>query len=137
MDLEKIVTDLENDEAFRQFPYRCTGGKLTIGYGRNLEDKGISVDEADVLLRNDIQSSIYDLTQIFSDFDTIPESIQRVLVNMRFQLGSYGFRAFKNMINAVENQDWDWMINEMKDSLWYTQTPNRANRLIKLIEKEM
>lgn len=137
MDYEKVVQDLKEDESFRQFPYRCTAGKLTIGFGRNIEDKGIDVDEGEILLRNDIQSGILDLIQIFPNFYSTPESVQRVLVNMRFQLGYYGFRSFKNMIKAVKNQDWSRMIDEMKDSLWYSQTPNRANSLIELIRKEI
>ena len=34
------------DEGFRRKVYRCTGGYLTIGVGRNVEGKGLTRDEA-------------------------------------------------------------------------------------------
>lgn len=129
-----IIEDLKLDEGLRQFPYHCTAGKLTIGYGRNIEEKGISIDEAEMLLNHDVQECILDLVQFFQDFYDYPERVQRVLVNMRFQLGAKGFRAFKNMIAAVREQDWIGMVVQMKDSRWYTQTPKRALRLIGIIE---
>lgn len=138
MFFELVFTDLKDDEGFRKFPYRCTEEKLTIGYGRNIEENGVTKEEAEIMLRNDIQESIADLRKIFPKFYMFPSTIQRVLVNMRYQLGYNRFRSFENMIKAVKDQDWNTMVKEMKDSLWYSiQTPNRAERLIKLIEEEV
>ena len=134
MDFVAVRQMLIKDEGLRLKPYRCTAGKLTIGVGRNIEDKGISEKEAVFLLGNDISECVDDLNSLFNDFLQLPEDIQHVLINMRFQLGPKGFRGFRMMINAVKAADWPEMIRQMKDSSWYVQTPNRANRLISLVE---
>lgn len=130
----KVVSDLVRDEGYRQYPYRCTAGRLTIGIGRNIDDVGISRTEAEFLLQQDIASSTSDLRTIFTEFGTFPDDIQRVLINMRFQLGFKRFRAFKKMIEAVRNRQWPEMVRQMKDSSWYKQVPDRAKRLILLVE---
>nr|WP_321399348.1 glycoside hydrolase family protein [uncultured Desulfobacter sp.] len=134
MDFVAVRKMLIEDEGLRLKPYKCTAGKLTIGVGRNIEDKGISEKEAVFLLGNDISECVDDLISLFNDFLQLPESIQHVLINMRFQLGPRGFRGFRMMINAVKAEDWPEMVRQMKDSSWYVQTPNRANRLIRLVE---
>lgn len=131
---EKVIADLVRDEGYRQFPYRCTAGRLTIGIGRNIDDVGVSKAEAEYLLVRDILSSTTDLQNIFTEFNIFPDDIQRVLINMRFQLGFMRFRAFKKMIEAARNRQWSEMARQMKDSSWYKQVPERANRLIKLVE---
>ena len=138
MDLIRRVTNgLKYDEGFRQFPYKCTANKLTIGYGRNIEEVGITEEEAKFLLFNDVNAVLEDLRTIFDCFDSYPENIQYVLMNMRFQLGSGTFRRFRNMIAAVKEQNWQRMIDEMMDSRWYRQTTKRAARLIAIIRKEI
>lgn len=131
---EKVISDLVRDEGYRQYPYRCTAGRLTIGIGRNIDDVGVSKAEAEYLLVRDILSSTTDLQTIFTEFNTFPDDIQRVLINMRFQLGFMRFRAFKKMIEATRNRQWSEMARQMKDSSWYSQVPERAQRLIKLVE---
>lgn len=62
MNIEQLKKELIRDEGFRSKPYKCTAGKLTIGVGRNIEDNGITEDEAMYLLENDIASCIKQLT---------------------------------------------------------------------------
>ncbi|MEA3429182.1 MAG: glycoside hydrolase family protein [Thermodesulfobacteriota bacterium] len=144
MNIKKITDQLIQHEGLRLKPYHCPAGKLTIGVGRNLEDKGITEQEAVMLLENDIQSCIADLQKIFQDdqdnpnkenrFDLLPESAQRVFVDMRFNLGYKGFRKFKKMIKAVKQQDFHSAAREMKDSRWYHQVGKRAERLAEMMQ---
>ena len=134
MNYNKIKEQLIEHEGLRLKPYRCPAGRLTIGIGRNLDDKGITESEAFDLLYNDLRECEKDIRGMFPDFDNLPENIQLVLTDMRFQLGWKGFRCFRLMIRAVYNQDWPEMIHQMKDSAWYGQTPNRANNLIRMVE---
>lgn len=67
-------------------------------------------------------------------FDLLPESAQRVLVDMRFNLGYQGFRKFKKMIKAVKQQDFHTAAREMKESPWYHQVGARAERLTKMMQ---
>nr|WP_083863867.1 glycoside hydrolase family protein [Desulfobacula toluolica] len=141
---KKIADQLIQHEDLRLKPYRCPAGKLTIGIGRNLEDKGITQKEAIMLLKNDIQDCISDLKEIFSDqknnenekneFDSLPEGVQIVLVDMRFNLGHDGFRRFKKMIKAVREHDFHRAALEMKDSRWYYQVGKRAENLVKMMK---
>lgn len=133
-----IGKQLIEHEALRLKPYKCPAGKLTIGVGRNLDDVGISKREAIFLLDNDIKACVEDLQSLFFDqFDRLPEKIQHVLIDMRFNLGPSRFRAFQKMIDAVRAESWQDMINEMKDSIWYRQVKSRADNLIRMIEEVM
>ena len=58
---ETLIEQLMRHEGFRTKPYRCSAGKLTIGYGRNLDDKGITKAEAFMMLKNDIEEAYLDL----------------------------------------------------------------------------
>jgi GH24 family phage-related lysozyme (muramidase) len=49
---EKCKNLLKSQEGFRQFPYKDTTGNTTIGYGRNLEVRGIFQEEAGMMLDN-------------------------------------------------------------------------------------
>lgn len=137
MNQAQIEKQLIQHEGERLKPYTCTAGKMTIGVGRNLEDKGISRFESRVMLKNDIAECFQDLSaSVFPDhFDRFPENIQHVLIDMRFQLGPGGIRGFKNMIAAFKQFDTPRAIKEMKDSAWYRQTQNRADNLIKMLSE--
>ena len=134
MNYTKIKDQLIKHEGLRLKPYKCTAGKLTIGVGRNLDDVGISEQEALDMLFNDVGKCLSDLREIFRQFDQLPENIQLVLVDMRFQLGPSRFRAFKAMIRAVNGLDWDEMARQMKASAWYLQVKNRADNLIEMVK---
>lgn len=136
MDQIKLEEQLILNEGERLKPYICTAGKMTIGVGRNIQDKGISRVESRFLLKNDIAECYHDLAvAVFPDqFEKFPEQIQMVLMDMRFQLGHTGFRNFKNMIGAFKKQDYEQAVKEMKSSKWYGQVPKRAQRLINLVQ---
>ena len=135
--LETIEEMLIRHEGLRFTAYQCTAGRWTLGVGRNIQDKGITKDEAMFLLKNDIEECTRDLAiSIFrGKFWDFPGTIQRVLINLRFQLGYGGFRGFKKMIAAVRDEDWREMIVQMRESNWYNQTKNRADDLIEMVEE--
>lgn len=130
--LREVLTD---HEGLKYKPYKCTAGKLTIGIGHNLDDQGVSPAMVDLMYDEDVTEVVADLKIIFTDFDDLPDDIQIVLADMRFQLGAGGFRKFKKMITAVKQSNWSEMIIQMKDSSWYKQTTNRANDLISMVRK--
>jgi lysozyme len=124
------------NEGYEQFVYKCTGGKNTIAFGRNLDDVGISEQEAEILLNNDINAAQYDLVKIFPDFSTFPKDVIIALTDMRFNLGPGGFRKFKKMIEAIKSNDYEKAAEEAKDSRWYKQVGLRGERVCKLLAGE-
>lgn len=133
LDMQGIKNDLKMDEGFRPKPYRDIVGKLTIGYGRNLDDVGISQIEAEVMLDNDIQKSIADLQTHLSWFDTLSDNRQKALVEMAFQMGITGLLGFVNMLTDMQNGDFKSATQEALSSKWAMQVPKRAARIAALI----
>lgn len=70
---------------------------------------------------------------IFQGLDLLPEAVQLVLVDMRFNLGPGRFRQFKEMIAAVKDQEFGRAGAEMKDSRWYNQVGQRSHTLVKMM----
>ncbi len=139
MDLEKLKEQMTLHEGREKDLYQCSAGKWSIGIGHNLEDNGVSDAVIDLMFKEDIQESIVDLVETLfpGQFEQLPENVQHVLIDMRFQLGFNRFRKFKNMIAAVQIEDWQKMAREMKDSAWYGQVPTRADNLINMIVEVM
>jgi lysozyme len=125
---------LKIDEGTRLKPYRCTAGKLTIGVGRNLEDKGLSAREVDFLLENDLTDAERDARALFITFDKLSEARKAVLINMAVNLGRDRLAAFRKLRKAVEEEDWGEAARQMLDSLWASQVGPRATRLAKAME---
>jgi len=134
--IEKIKELLIKHEGLRLKPYKCPAGKLTIGVGRNIEDNGITKDEALYLLENDIKRCLKELEDIFGkEFFYYPEEIKIVLTDMIFNLGKSKFLKFKKMIQAVKDKNYMEMVKQMEDSKWCRQqVKNRCNELIKFLE---
>lgn len=126
---EQLKKQLERDEGLRLTPYRDSVGKLTIGIGRNLDDKGIREDEAHVMLDNDIEEVRAGLERELDWFNRLDEARRGVLLNMAFNMGVQGLMAFQNMLAAVEAGDWPKAAEEMKHSRWWGQVGPRADRL--------
>ena len=129
MNWPRLVKMLEQDEGFKPKPYRCSAGKLTIGYGRNLEDKGISREEASYLLHEDIRDAIKFLDQQLPWWKNLDgEARQEALVNMAFNLGGR-LLGFKKMLAALQSKDYERAADEALDSKWAGQVGQRAQRI--------
>ena len=131
IDINALAEQLTIDEGLRLKPYHCTAGKLTIGIGRNLEDRGISQQEAEFLLYNDIKNATRETIDVIGEYTWKQLSSVRknILVNMMFNLGVFKFKKFKKMITAVQEADFFQASIEMQDSKWFKQVGFRAKRL--------
>lgn len=129
---DALIDQLILHESLRLKPYMDSVGKITIGVGRNLTDVGLSRQEAMALLDNDINACVTDLASYpwFGDLDAIR---QRVLLDMRFNLGPTRLRAFKGMLNAIAGGNYAGTANAMKASLWYRQVKTRGERLVEMM----
>lgn len=128
VDLEDFREHLKWAEAVKQFPYRCSAGKLTIGVGRNLDDKGLSLDEVDYLLDNDIAGTLRDCERL-DYWNSLDPVRQLVVADMVFNLGLSRFLKFVKLNAALALHDYTLAAHEMMDSNWYKQVGRRAWRL--------
>jgi lysozyme len=127
--IEDLIEQLIVHEGLVLEPYECTAGKLTIGVGRNLEDRGISVDEAHYLLKNDIEIVERELLEAQPLVSMLDAVRQRVLVDMGFNLGIPTLMKFQKMWDAIEDEDWVEAAGQMLDSRWAHQVGRRATTL--------
>lgn len=120
--------------------YKDSEGYDTIGYGhlvlnseREKFKNGITSMDADLLLAWDIDRTKRDVATLGL---SLPKDWEDFMIIMTFQLGLGGVKKFKKMIAALKAQNWKEAINQAKDSLWYRQTPNRLNDMIKQLENK-
>lgn len=84
---------------------------------------------------SDLAIALSDCLAIYQeDFKTWPGIVQEVLINMAFNLGRTNLSKFVKMKKALHAKDWKLAAQEGRDSLWYTQVPNRAERLMSDLE---
>jgi|TARA_R100000093_G_scaffold64735_1_gene35667 lysozyme len=127
--VENIKEQLIRHEGLRLTVYDCPAGYKTIGVGRNLEEKGITKEEAMHLLNNDIKEFESSLVNSFSWFSDLDEARRNALINMAFNLGMGGIKKFRKMISAIEEKNWTEASEQMLDSKWAKQVGRRAIEL--------
>lgn len=117
------------DEGVRLKPYRDTVGKLTIGVGRNLDDRGISEATAFQMLDEDIDIHAKELETAFPWVLDLDPVRYRVLANMAFNMGIRVLSQFKNTLGLIRRGEYDAAADAMLQSLWAAQVKGRARRL--------
>jgi len=123
-----IHEQLKRHEGFEAKPYKCSEGKLTIGYGFNIE-AGIDEDTAELLLMKQVSKIQLQLLGKYEWYRYLPDPRRDVITNMAFNLGVGGFSKFKKMIKAIEDKDNKEVVNQMLDSKWAHQVKGRAYEL--------
>ena len=114
-------------------PYLCTSKKLTIGIGRNLDDVGISEEEAEMLLKNDVYEATNQLLNAFPWMTTFSDVRISAMINFTFNVGIGTVRKFSNTIEYLKNEDWEAAADEMMDSKWAEQVGDRAIQITEQI----
>jgi lysozyme len=130
----KLREMIELHEGKRYKPYTDTVGKLTIGIGRNLTDRGLSEDEVQLLFSNDVRIATEELERVFPWTKNLDEVRKAVLIDMSFNMGITVLRQFKNTLGFVQRGEYKRAAFAMLQSKWATQVGNRAKRLSKMME---
>lgn len=136
MNLDKVRLQLLEHEGLRLKPYKDTSGKTTIGVGRNLDDRGLTKDEALFLLENDIISVLDVLHRgRYAWWDAVRgnEAREHVIIDMVFNLGINGLLGFKKMLRLLCEGNFIGAALEMMDSKWSVQVGGRATRLAEMM----
>lgn len=129
-----ITEQLKRDEGIVLHAYDDHLGYVTLGVGRLIDKRkggGISMEEAEYLLANDIARRKRDLMLTLPWFEELNEPRQGVLIGMAFQLGTGGLLKFKKALEFIRKAQYVAAANEMLNSTWAEQTPGRAERLAK------
>lgn len=120
---------LRRHEGVRHMPYLDTVGKITIGVGRNLSDRGLTQDEISLIFETDIRLAIDILDGLFPRWHAFPRPARHALISMAFNLGGPRLTKFEKMCAALRQQDFNLAAKEAKDSLWARQLPARAEEI--------
>ena len=131
MDEKEIVKEqLKKHEGFRAKPYYCTADKLTIGYGTNLDARGVTREEAEILMMNEVDDCIRALKRKIPDiYNNVNEYRRAVLINMCYNLGIAGLMTFKQTLKHIQEGNYNLASKGMLNSKWATQVGNRAKEL--------
>ena len=127
---KKLEKQVKKHEGVSDKLYTCTQGKLTIGVGYNIEDRGLPDEVIDYLYKKDITRIIQEALEIYPEFSTYPDNVKIVICDM-LMMGKTRYMTFKNMIKAIKEHDWVTAAHEMKDSRWYHQVGHRSEFLCK------
>lgn len=132
-----IAPMLERHEGKRLKPYKCTAGKLTIGIGRNLDDRGLSEDEVQYLFANDLRIAEADAKNLVGHdvYVNLTPARQAALIDMAFNLGYDRLAKFANTLLAVRQGRYHDAANGMLQSLWAKQVGGRAVRLAEMMRR--
>jgi lysozyme len=135
---QKLKDLLKLHEGFKSSVYQDTEGYWTIGIGRMVDPElggGISLDEAEYLLENDINRCQTILENNLSFWNNLSECRQVVLLDMYFNLGNRLFK-FKKMMQALYEEDYNKASDEMLDSKWSKQVGERSERLARMMKED-
>ena len=140
MNLEVLRKEIEADEGCKYEIYLDHLGLPTMGIGHLItkDDPEYGLSVGTVVEQSRVQSAfnlditvtLEDCQRLYKDFNDLPEEVQLIIANMMFNLGYPRLSKFKGMKANVDARDWPGAADEMVDSKWYTQVPNRARRLV-------
>ena len=141
MDRKAVFETLKVDEGIKYEVYLDHLDLPTFGVGHLVlesdpeygADVGTEVSEERVweVFEKDLDISISECEILYGDcWEGFPGEVQEILVNMMFNMGRTRLSKFKNFNSALEEGDWERAGVEGRDSLWYRQVTNRAERLM-------
>ena len=155
MDTSQAETRIAEYEGKRAHVYTDTAGHPSVGIGVNLDRHGakealeavgadydkvrageqdLTDDQISKLFQQDLNQAISDAGSAVSNFSTLNDPRQFVVVDMIFNLGSAGFGQFHHAISAIESQDWETAGEQMKQSSWYSQVGHRAENDVEMMK---
>ena len=134
--MEKLLEMLKRHEGVRSHVYLCSAGYETIGVGRNISKSGmgLSDDEVDYLLENDIVRVIKELSSEYPWFKGLDDVRKDAMIDISYNLGATRLRGFKKALAAMEVADHTLAAKEFLNSKWSRDVKGRAHELASMIE---
>ena len=135
--MKDLLKKSKHHEGFVGHVYKCTEGFDTIGYGFAIKDLEMPEHIAEELLILKLEKLQKNANSRFKWLEDMPQEVQEVVINMCYQLGINGVSKFRKAISAMQEGDWEEAADEMLDSLWARQTPNRAKELSDIVRNQV
>ena len=133
---DKLLEMLKRHEGVESHVYRCSAGYETIGVGRNISKSGLGLsdDEVDYLLENDIVRVIKELSSEYPWFKDLDDVRKDAIIDISFNLGATRLRGFKRALAAMDAADYKTASLEFLDSKWSRDVKGRSTELAYMIE---
>ena len=145
MNINKLKETLKIDEGVVYEIYNDHLGYPTFGIGHLVlegePEHGLSVgtpvteERVDECFERDVEYVLNDCRVLHEDFDNYPEEVKQIIANMMFNMGRTRLTKFNKHNAALREGDWKTAAIEGRDSRWYKQVTNRAERLMKRLEE--
>ena len=146
MNIELCKEEITRHEGKVLEIYKDSLGYKTLGIGHLCQPEDpeydwevgtkVSEEVVNMYFEDDFKKHLAETIHVFGTdeaFYNLPEDIQRVLVNMCFNLGATRLSKFKNMLAACRSHDWQEMARQMEDSRWFGQVGRRSIELQKMV----
>ena len=135
MDMDRLLASVKKHEGYRNKVYLDTLGKRTVGVGHLCvedfweDDKEYEEKFLMTILEHDLSDAIKGANDLMAENGCMDmnEKAHELIIEMVFQLGKTGVSKFRNMWKALSALDYSTAAEQMLDSRWAKQTPNRAN----------
>ena len=144
MNIEQLKETLKVDEGVVYEIYNDHLGYATFGIGHLVLDSDpeyghevgtpVSEERVDECFEKDVQTVINDCKKLHDGWDGYPEEVKQIVANMMFNMGLTRLSKFKRHNAALQSGDWKEAAKEGRDSRWYKQVTNRAERLMLRLE---
>ena len=141
MNMDRLLESVKKHEGYRNKVYLDTLGKRTVGVGHLCvedfweDDKEYEEKFLMTILEHDLSSAIKGANDLMAENGCMDmnEKAHEIIIEMVFQLGKTGVSKFRNMWKALSALDYSTAAEQMLDSRWAKQTPNRAKRMSELM----
>lgn len=150
IDPHELYNQIAKHEGIERVVYKDSKGIPTVGIGFNLESNHnkqflkqnpeildkiknkipLSDRDIKILYNHSLKQAYKDAVSVIPNFKQLPKDVKMIIIDMSFNLGKTRLAGFKNMIKALNNNDFETAAKEMKDSAWYHQVGNRSKYLV-------
>ena len=145
IDIDQLRKQLIIDEGQVNEIYKDHLGYPTFGIGHLVlesdpeygleEGTAVSEERVKLVFEEDVQTVIGDCRKLHDGWDGYPQEVKQIVANMMFNMGLTRLSKFKKHNAALQCGDWKEAAVEGRDSRWYKQVTNRAERLMKRLEE--
>ena len=144
IDIDQLKETLKVDEGVVYEIYNDHLGYPTFGIGHLVLETDaehgqavgtpVSEERVDACFEKDVESVISDCKKLHEGWDGYPQEVKQIVANMMFNMGLTRLSKFKKHNAALFSGDWKEAAVEGRDSRWYKQVTNRAERLMTRLE---